>query len=65
MKRKYFPIALAAAFLAFYFDVGFTYSAEAKKKKAPEFSLKSFDNKEIKLSDFQGKPVVLKFMASW
>ena len=49
MKRKYLPIALA----------------EAKKKKAPEFSLKSFDNKEIKLSDFQGKPVVLKFMASW
>jgi hypothetical protein len=40
-------------------------AAEAKKEKAPEFVLTTFDNEKISLPDFQGRPVVLKFIASW
>ena len=34
-------------------------------KKAPEFSLTSFDGQEYKSADLQGKVVVLNFWASW
>ncbi|MDS2967913.1 thiol-disulfide oxidoreductase-associated lipoprotein SdbB [Streptococcus pneumoniae] len=34
-------------------------------KYAPNFTLQSMDGKEVKLSDFKGKKVYLKFWASW
>lgn len=34
-------------------------------KDAPDFTLQSMDDKEVKLSDFKGKKVYLKFWASW
>lgn len=34
-------------------------------KDAPDFTLQSMDSKEVKLSDFKGKKVYLKFWASW
>lgn len=34
-------------------------------KDAPNFTLQSMDGKEVKLSDFKGKKVYLKFWASW
>ncbi|HHA9175383.1 TPA: thiol-disulfide oxidoreductase-associated lipoprotein SdbB [Streptococcus pneumoniae] len=34
-------------------------------KYAPDFTLQSMDDKEVKLSDFKGKKVYLKFWASW
>jgi cytochrome c biogenesis protein CcmG/thiol:disulfide interchange protein DsbE len=32
---------------------------------APDFQLRTFDGKSIRLSDFRGKPVVVNFWASW
>ena len=34
-------------------------------KPAPDFLLKSIDGKEIRLSDFAGKPVMINFWATW
>jgi peroxiredoxin len=34
-------------------------------KAAPEFSLKTLDGRTVKLSDFQGKVVLLNFWATW
>ncbi|MCO5935226.1 AhpC/TSA family protein [Mucilaginibacter sp. RB4R14] len=33
--------------------------------KAPDFTIKSIDDKEVKLSDYKGKYVMLDFWASW
>lgn len=32
---------------------------------APNFELEAFDGKKYKLEDFKGKPLVIKFFASW
>lgn len=34
-------------------------------RAAPEFSLKSFNGDEVKLSDFRGKTLLVNFWASW
>lgn len=36
-----------------------------KGKRAPAFSLKSLNGKEVSLSDFKGKPVLITFWATW
>ncbi len=36
-----------------------------KKKEAPAFSLKRLDGKEVSISDFRGKPVLIVFWATW
>jgi peroxiredoxin len=36
-----------------------------EKKEAPHFSLKCLDGNTITLKDFKGKPVLLKFWATW
>lgn len=33
--------------------------------KAPDFTLKALDGKQVKLSDYKGKPVIINFWASW
>jgi len=34
-------------------------------KKAPDFSLKTTDNKTVKLSDYKGKIIIVNFFATW
>jgi cytochrome c biogenesis protein CcmG, thiol:disulfide interchange protein DsbE len=36
-----------------------------EKKEAPAFSLKGLDGKQVSLSDFKGKPVLIVFWATW
>jgi peroxiredoxin len=36
-----------------------------EKKAAPSFSLKSLHGNQVSLSDFRGKPMILKFWATW
>jgi thiol-disulfide isomerase/thioredoxin len=36
-----------------------------KELKAPDFILKTTDNKDLKLSDYKGKIVILDFWATW
>jgi cytochrome c biogenesis protein CcmG, thiol:disulfide interchange protein DsbE len=36
-----------------------------ERKEAPAFSLNSLDGKQVSLSDFRGKPVLLTFWATW
>lgn len=40
-------------------------TSAAPKQKAIDFTAEDFDGKEVKLSDYFGKPIVLNFWASW
>ena len=40
-------------------------NSEKKDYKAPDFTVYDIDGKEVKLSDFLGKPVVINFWATW
>ena len=42
-----------------------TETGEEEKVKAPDFNMVDIDGNSVKLSDFEGKPVVLNFWASW
>jgi peroxiredoxin len=37
----------------------------AERKEAPVFSLNSLDGKQVSLSEFKGKPVLITFWATW
>jgi peroxiredoxin len=37
----------------------------ANPKRAPEFTLKDVDGKDVKLSDYKGRVVLLNFWATW
>ena len=42
-----------------------TEEAEAEPVAAPDFTVEDWDGNTVSLSDFQGKPVILNFWASW
>jgi thiol-disulfide isomerase/thioredoxin len=75
MSKKNIIIIFVAAFVAL---VGFTglwfwrgrverpvNFSDVKRPPAPEFNLKDYEGKEVKLSDFRGKPSVINVWAGW
>ena len=44
---------------------GATVSGELRGQIAPDFTLQTLDGKNMKLSDFRGKAVLLNFWATW
>lgn len=75
MKKKYIVtimvvILIAALFIFFYPQSEKPQSDLAKTgsdmgNRAPDFSLQNLNEKEIKLSDYQGEKVFINFWASW
>ena len=75
MKRVFKIILLAVgitylSFLGFFqIDLNSSSKANAAEKSnlkpAPDFTLKDINGKDVKLSDFKGKVVVVDFWATW
>jgi len=73
-KKNIIIIIFVAAFVAL---VGFTglwfwrgrvdraVSFSNEERPAPSFTLKTYEGKEVKLSDFRGKPTIINVWASW
>ena len=60
------PYALLAATLAAsLFAAAVLRPAPATAEPAPQFSVRAFDGKVVRLSDLRGHPVVLDFWATW
>lgn len=51
--------------LAFLFGASFSVYAASVSGPAPDFTLKSLDGKNLKLSEMRGNVVLLNFWASW
>ena len=77
MNNKVKTILIILGFIALIGIAYFTYTKlapsyqpdsqeqEVTKTKSPDFTITDRDGKPVKLSDFQGQPVVLNFWASW
>src|SRR4030042_3355791 len=56
MNKIFIPIAAAVILTA-----TMLFAEEQKPAKAPEFTLKNYNNKEVKLADYKGKIIVLEW----
>src|SRR4030042_4168580 len=56
MNKIFIPIAAAVILTA-----TMLFAEEQKPAKAPEFALKNYNNKEVKLADYKGKIIVLEW----
>ncbi|MEL7610260.1 MAG: TlpA disulfide reductase family protein [Bacillota bacterium] len=80
MKSKFKVLALIAIIVVVLIGGGFAYdqlsnrystpgepstSAQPTPVIAPDFTVKDAEGNSVSLSDFQGKPVVINFWASW
>jgi len=54
-------IKLFTLLLLFFIGIG----GAKGKTKAPEFTINTIDGQKVSLSDFNGKPVILDFWATW
>jgi len=61
MKFKNFVFFVLAAAVLF---VGCS-PAESADRKAPDFSLQNITNNTVRLSDYEGKVIILNFFATW
>jgi cytochrome c biogenesis protein CcmG/thiol:disulfide interchange protein DsbE len=67
LKKKLFTLALAAALLAWILlrHPSGTHNNSSALRPAPDFSLTDLSGRNFRLSDYQGKVVVLDFWATW
>jgi peroxiredoxin len=66
MVRKYGRVAIALALLAVLIGCEAAGNTGARKGEVPPpFSLEDLSGNKVSLSDFQGRPVLLNFWASW
>lgn len=63
---RYVIVLIAVAFVGL-LAYGLAQSGDQRVEsgKAPDFTLKTFDGQTIKLSELEGRPVVVNFWATW
>ena len=63
--KRILPIALVFMLNAVLLIVSCSSPAPQVGKQAPDFQLLNLEGRSISLSDFQGKPILLNFWATW
>ena len=65
MKRLIISISILFLLASFNIVPTFAVESEVVGKPAPSFTLQDLDSKQVSLSDFKGKVVILDFWATW
>jgi peroxiredoxin len=65
LRGQISKISFAVAVLLCTSAPAITLKKEAERKRAPDFELKDKDGKQVRLSDYAGKVVLLDFWATW
>jgi peroxiredoxin len=65
LRGQISKISFAVAVLLCTSAPAITLKKEAERKRAPDFELKDKDGKQVRLSDYAGKVVLLDFWSTW